>query len=81
MTVVIGIAAVAGIAFGLGLASRWVRHDVAYRNYQGARAAVPIARRAWFHALRRLATFIALTAICLALAWVISQGPQGGPQQ
>jgi uncharacterized protein YybS (DUF2232 family) len=56
----------------------WIHHGYAWRNYRTIRAAVPPARRVWLSRLGDLVRVLAIAVVVLALAWILSEGPQRG---
>ncbi len=72
----LGAAAVLGGIVAAAVTAALVHHGYAWRTYRAAKAAVPVTRRIWLFRLRAVVKFGALLALALAIAYVVSKGPQ-----
>jgi hypothetical protein len=68
------IAGAAGALIAAAVAVRIEREGVARRNYLGARKLVRTTRRTWLGALWIAVQAVALAAIALGLAYLVSTG-------
>ena len=55
-----------GVAGGLLVGARWVRHKRAWADWRGLVKATAVAREVWWRAFQRLAVSLLLAAVFLA---------------